>query len=368
VVDEVKRRVPIWKKEYYSSGPTAWLNVQGKQVVTRESFYDRQVRVPEVGASGQDKLNEARVLVVGAGGLGSPALLYLAGAGIGRITVVDPDRVDVSNLHRQPLYRASDAGYPKARLAAEKARLLNPMIDVRHLQARLTPGNADDLVGDHDVVLDCTDNFGTKFLLNEACVRLGRQLVIASIHQFDGQLLVVRTGGACLRCLWPTPPTDGCVGTCAEVGVLGVVPGVFGTLQASEAIKLVLGMPPQEELAILDIKTLSLDKIRLPKDPSCPVCGVGEEPFAEPFVVYGLDDRDILVDIREPHETVQDQLPNALQMPMSNFDPDDSRLASAERVVLVCAKGVRSRYLAEMLQRYGYAKFFSWVGGRGDFR
>jgi sulfur-carrier protein adenylyltransferase/sulfurtransferase len=368
VVDEIKRRVPIWKKEHYASGPSEWLNVQGKQVVTQATFYDRQVRLPGVGEEGQERLRNARVLVVGAGGLGCAALPYLAAAGVGQITIVDSDIVDVSNLHRQPLYRASDAGYPKARLAAERLRTLNPLIAVEAQATRVDTGNGDDLVSRHDLVLDCTDNFQTKFLLNDLCVRLGRPLVVASIHQFDGQLIVVHPDGPCLRCLWPSKPPEDCVGSCADVGVLGVVPGVLGTLQASEAIKLLLGLPTRRgALALVDLVSLDLQTINLRRDPHCPACGEGEIDDEEPFVVTRLSPRDLVVDIREDAEIAADPLDGVVRMPMSRFSPQDLPPGEFDRVVLVCAKGVRSRHLAGYLQGLGYDRVYSWVGGRRDF-
>ncbi|HSI71533.1 MAG TPA: ThiF family adenylyltransferase, partial [Fimbriimonas sp.] len=219
VVDEVKRRVPIWKKEHYVDGPSDWLNAGGQNVLTEEAFYARQQRLEEVD---QKRVSQASVLVVGAGGLGCPAILYLAAAGVGRLGIVDGDFVEPSNLHRQPLYRASDVGRPKARLAAERARSLNPFIEVEAISERLSARNAH-LIEPYDIVLDCTDNFATKFLLNDLCVIQGKPLVVVSIHKFEGQLLVVMPGGPCLRCLWPEAPVDGCVGTCADDGVLGYV-------------------------------------------------------------------------------------------------------------------------------------------------
>jgi adenylyltransferase/sulfurtransferase len=359
VVDEVKRRVPIWKKEHYDDGPSEWLNAGGQYVITPESFYARQERLEEVD---QAKLSQASVLVVGAGGLGCPAILYLAGAGVGRIGIIDGDTVEPSNLHRQPLYRASDSGRPKARLAAERARSLNPFVQVEAFSARFDAQNAD-LIESFDIVLDCTDNFATKFLLNDLCVSLGKPLVVASIHKFEGQLLVVQPGRPCLRCLWPEAPVDGCVGTCADDGVLGYVPGVFGTLQAGEALKLLLDIPITPGLTVLDLKELSLEHLHFPRNASCPACN--GRPIETEDVVSRLRPGDLLVDIREPDEWARYPIEGAFHMSMSAFNPTDARFET-ERVVLVCEHGVRSRYLADALKRAGFRQFTSWHGGRRE--
>jgi len=364
VVDEVKRRVPIWKKEHYRAGPTEWLNAQGTNMVTEAAFYDRQMRLAEVGPAGQARLRKARVLVVGAGGLGCPALTYLAAAGVGTIGIVDADRVEATNLHRQPLYRAADVGRPKARLAAERLRAQNPLIRVEAFQERLTAENAAERLAPYDVVLDGTDNFATKFLLNDAAVLAAKTLVTASIHQLEGQIQVIRPGGPCLRCLWPAAPEDGCVGSCAEDGVLGFVPGVLGTLQAAEAVKAILGMPTlSTELALVDLGNLGVQRLRLPRDPRCPVCG--EHPTVAaltppPHVVTKIAPGDLLVDVREDEESDADPIPTALRMPSSRFAPDSPLFATASRVVLVCQRGTRSDTLARRLGN----RFVSLAGGR----
>ncbi len=355
IVEEVKRRVPVWKKEHYADGDSGWVNATtpGRPEVTEEAYYARQGAVVD-----QARLKEAKVLVVGAGGLGCPALQHLAGAGVGRITIIDPDRVEVSNLHRQILFGVDDLGLPTATAAARRLRALNPLVQIVPVEARLDARNARELVQAHDLVLDGTDRLETKFLLNRVCVGAKKPLVVASVHRFEGQLQVVRPEGPCLECLWPTPPEDGCVGTCAEVGVLGATPGLVGTMQAVEAIKLLLGLPTVEGLLTIDLLRAETRALRLRRRPDCPVCGEGATPLdsidADPIEVDKADGH-LIVDIREPHE---DRLPNVLQIPLSAWQtpPADRPL------LLVCATGRRSLTLAKKLRAEGIAAY-SLAGG-----
>lgn len=363
IVEEVKRRVPIWKKEHYADGETEWVNATtgGQPVLTEEAYFARQRLVVD-----QSRLQNARVLVVGAGGLGCPALQYLAGAGVGHLTVVDPDRVEVSNLHRQVLYGIDDLGLPKATAAARRLRALDPFTKIEPVQARLDAGNAADLVAAHDLVLDGTDRLDTKFLLNRVCVALGKPLVLASVHRFEGQLQVIHDEGPCLECLWPTPPEDGCVGTCAEVGVLGVTPGLLGTMQAAEAIKLLLGLPTAEGVVMVDLLRSEVRTMRLPRRAACPVCGASANPLenldAEPLEIdrYDLADYSAF-DIREPDEVAARPtgLPN---VPMSGWTtPPHER-----PLLLVCASGRRSLTLAKRLRAEG-VRAYSLAGGASAF-
>lgn len=374
IVDEVKARVPIWKKEHYANGDSEWLNASADPHPPAPSprtthlgegeslYYSRQALLKEID---QERLSSARVLVVGAGGLGSPVVEYLSGAGIGQLTIVDGDCLEESNLHRQVLFSHRDIGQPKAKLAAERARKLNPYIHVDGVPQRLSPSNATDLTDAHDLVLDCTDNFATKFLLNDVCVARGKPLVIASIYQFEGQVMVVVPGGPCLRCLWPQAPDEGCVGSCAEAGVLGVAPGVFGTLQGNEALKLLLGLPSPlrgGKILLLDLIQMDQQLIRVVKNLACPACGCGQaEDDLEVFEPAG-----VLVDIREEDEIAAGPLPGALVLPMSRFDP--AALPHAERYVLVCAHGVRSAYLARAMRAAGDCRFYSLAGGTSRLR
>src|SRR5581483_1910235 len=289
IIDEVKHRVPIWKKEHYENGDSGWVNCErcapvpaavehghqhahahqhehARQPERHDGVgalpesggsppaplrstpdYSRQIALKEVGASGQAKLRASLILVVGCGGLGVPVISYLAGAGIGRLGLVDSDRLEASNLHRQTMYALADVGKLKADLAATRVQALNPEVHVDVHAIRFGADNALDIVSQYDLVIDCTDNFSTKFLLNDACVQKRVPIVFSSVYQYEGQLQVVRAdrGGPCLRCVWPEATRDGIVGNCAEAGVLGPVPGTFGSLQAFEALKLLLDLPGQ---------------------------------------------------------------------------------------------------------------------------
>lgn len=369
IIDEIKLRVPIWKKEHYASGPSGWLNTSGgDKPLTAEDYYRRQIRVPGFGAEGQKRLGEATVLVVGAGGLGCAALPYLAAAGVGRIVVVDGDRVDASNLHRQTLFTHRDIGRPKAQVAAERLTDLNPLVPVEAVGERLDRTNADTLIPEATLVLDCTDNFGTKFLLNDVCAVVGVRLVTSSIYQFEGQVLVFDPrdeDSGCLRCLWPETPPEGCVGTCAEVGVLGFVPGVFGALQATEAIKLLagIGQPLSREMLIYELTTHSLMRLARQKNSHCPACG-GRQISVNPFEVDPAADlRDFtVVDVREDYEVESDPIPGAVWNPMSRFDL--AMFRPEVKYLLVCAHGVRSERIARALHAQGVTNAWSLPGGK----
>lgn len=362
IVEEVKRRVPIWKKESYADGDSGWVNATtpGRVEVTEEAYYARQ----RLAVDG-DRLKAARVLVVGAGGLGCPALQYLAGAGVGRITVVDPDRVEVSNLHRQILYGVDDLGLPKVAAAARRLRALNPLIEIEAVEERLDARNAEALVGAHDLVLDGTDRLETKFLLNRVCVGLGRPLVVASVHRFEGQLQIVRPEGPCLECLWPTPPEDGCVGTCAEVGVLGVTPGLLGTMQATEALKLLLGLPSLDGVLMVDLLRMETRTLRLGRRKDCAVCGPDARPL-EGLTTIELgqldDEQYTVVDIREPDEVAATPT-GFVNIPMSGWQTPPHE----KPLLLVCASGRRSLALAKRLRAEGVVAW-SLAGGTASVR
>ena len=241
--------------------------------------YSRHILLPEVGGAGQAKLAEASVLIVGAGGLGSPALLYLAAAGVGRITVVDDDTVDLSNLQRQVAFTTADVGRPKAAAAAAAARARNPGPVIEAVAARLTADNAMELIGAHDIAADGTDNFASRFLVADACVLARKTLVSAAVLRFEGQLSTFKPHAGpdcpCYRCLYPEPPPGGLVPACSEAGVLGAVTGVMGTLQATEVVKEILGMGEgmAGRLLLWDALSARMRTIRLPRDPACPACG-----------------------------------------------------------------------------------------------
>jgi molybdopterin/thiamine biosynthesis adenylyltransferase/rhodanese-related sulfurtransferase len=246
------------------------------------SRYDRHLRLPEVGVAGQRRLQAARVLLIGAGGLGSPAALYLAAAGVGYLRIVDHDQVEPSNLQRQILHRDADRGRDKVASAAAALAALNPGITIEAIAERVDAGNVERLLSDVDVVLDGSDNFATRYLLNDACVRLGLPLVFGAVHRFDGQVSVFDAGrrrglAPCYRCLFPEPPPPELAPNCAEAGVLGVLPGVIGTLQATEVLKLVLGIgkPLVGRLLQFDALAMRFRELRLAADPACPVCSGG---------------------------------------------------------------------------------------------
>jgi molybdopterin/thiamine biosynthesis adenylyltransferase len=241
--------------------------------------YARQITIPEVGVAGQERLLGASAAIVGAGGLGSPALLYLVAAGVGRITVIDPDAVELTNLQRQIAHATADIGRNKAVSAAESAAAINPDVTITASSERLGADNARELLGGHGVVLDCTDNFATRYLINDACVLMGATLVTAAISRFYGQIMtIVPHRGPCYRCLFPEPPVAGSVPTCAQTGILGPVPGALGSLQALEAMKVLLGLDGTLEgrLLAIDTRVFDVEMLEVARDPRCPVCG--DEP------------------------------------------------------------------------------------------
>ena len=399
VIDEVKQRVPIWKKEHYLDGDSGWVNcercaapptlsqqtgnVHHHGAVPRYD-YSRQMALKQVGAAGQRRLSASTVLVVGAGGLGCPVLSSLAGAGVGTLRIVDADVVEPSNLPRQPLYALSDSGQPKARVAAHRLAALNPEIRIEPLVARFDQANAAELVASADVVVDCSDNFTTKFLVNDACVRAGKPAVLASVHQYEGQLQVARPDqrGPCLRCVWPEATVDGLVGNCAVSGVLGPVPAVLGGMQAMETLKILLDLPGQlrDEVIVLDLLTHEQTRIRARRAPECGDSGCARLPAlhsatVEPLqVAVPLRDASAagyrIIDIREPDETASNPLcvAAALQWPLARLLADGPRdLDHRGRYLLVCARGVRSLAAAEWLRSRGIAGAFSLSGGvEGD--
>jgi molybdopterin/thiamine biosynthesis adenylyltransferase len=238
--------------------------------------YARQLVIPEVGDAGQAKLARSRVLVIGAGGLGSPVLYYLAGAGVGQIDVVDPDAVAVSNLHRQILFTTPDVGRPKVEVAAERLRALNPEVTVVAHPVRVDERNVDTLIADHDIVVDCPDNLATRYVVNDACCRAGIPLVEAAVLAFSGMVMTIVPGKTpCYRCLYPVPPKEGSVPTGAEAGIMGMLPGLFGSLQALEVVKLLVGAgsPPGGRVLFFDGLAGSFDEVAADRNPDCPACG-----------------------------------------------------------------------------------------------
>jgi adenylyltransferase/sulfurtransferase len=398
IIDEIKHRLPIWKKEHYIEGDTAWVacthaahagtnehpdgHSHESRIAAPSAFtpdYSRQARLRDVGDAGQAKLAAARVLVIGAGGLGCPVISYLAGAGVGTLGIVDGDVLEASNLHRQVMYDARDIGQRKVDLAARRVAALNPAVTV---QTFAEPLHADTITGvfaQFDLVVECTDDLGSRYRANDAAVLTGTPLILASVYQYEGQLQVVRSipGQACLRCLWPEPPSPGLAGSCAETGVLGPVPGVLGAMQAMEALKLLLGLPGAGDPSLQLLNLLDGTRQRLPIDVArgCSLHG-GCMIVAQRALDAARDDVDCrfddlaeavargftLVDVRDPHEIDASPLAIAsLRLPTAEVDacPLDRFVGN---VLLVCASGQRSQHAARRLRQRGVGAY-SLVGG-----
>ena len=388
IIDEVKSRVPIWKKEHYVSGDSGWVNCERcashadhSHAEKQRPDYSRQTILKEVGDAGQARLAESRVLVIGAGGLGSPALSYLTAAGVGTIGIVDGDALEPSNLHRQVIYDLNDSGKPKVDLAAKRLRGLNPSVRLICFEDRLSPKDIGKVFSDFDLVLDCTDNLAAKFLINDAAVLTGTPVVFASVYQYEGQLQVYGADGTspCLRCIWPD--AGGAVApNCSETGVLGPVPGVFGALQAMEAIKWLLQMPGrlESQMLIFDLLTYQSVKIRSTRCEDCAgkaacqrIGDIGalhprEDPDLEVRFASLLDARDqgyALIDIREENEVSEHPLPATpdQQIPMAQLQRD--RLDAGQKYLIICARGARSKFIAEQLRKEGLRSVYSLQGG-----
>ncbi len=343
--------------------------------------YSRHLLIPEVGLAGQERLAAARVLVVGSGGLGSPVLQYLAAAGVGRIGVMDDDRVDETNLQRQTIFVSDDIGHSKAQAAAAHLRALNPYIAIDPIPVRFAPENARDLVRLYDLVVDCTDRFPTRYLINDACVLEGKPDVYASIFRFDGQVSVFgAAGGPCYRCLYPDAPPAGSVPTCAEGGVLGVLGGIVGAFQANEALKLLLGIgdPLVGRLLLIDALGGTTREIGFDRDPSCAICG--EQPSIRAAELFDDDeapvegeidpseldaalDHAVLLDVREPHEIVLGVVEGALHVPASQLEARLHELDSARQYVVACRVGAKSRWAVQRLRDAGFGRVRHLRGG-----
>jgi molybdopterin/thiamine biosynthesis adenylyltransferase/rhodanese-related sulfurtransferase len=337
--------------------------------------YSRQILLKEIGAQGQAALARGRVLIVGAGGLGSPVLQYLAGAGVGHLGIVDADTLDASNLHRQPIFALADVGEQKVELALAAVKRINPTVHVELHATRLDADNALELIRGYDVVVDCSDNFRTKYLINDAAVLAHRPAVFASVYQYEGQLQVYKPDErhACLRCLWPDAVADGIVGNCAEAGVLGPVPGTFGTLQALLTLKILLGLSGQldGELLLLDFTNFSSLKLKAPRLAECraPDCAhireIAREDLAIEIALPSLADaarRGLeVIDIRTQEEiVVRPTGARHIAMPVLLADP--ALLAPGREFLLVCASGKRSLAAARELRKRGL-KVHSLAGG-----
>jgi sulfur-carrier protein adenylyltransferase/sulfurtransferase len=355
--------------------------------------YSRHLIMPEVGMEGQLKLKAAKVLCIGTGGLGAPLGVYLAAAGVGRIGLVDFDTVDMTNLQRQILFSTSDVGRPKIEAAAERLRGLNPDIQIDTFETRLTSENALGFFKDYDLIVDGTDNFPTRYLINDACVLLGKQNVYGSIFRFEGQVTVFGApGGPCYRCLYPEPPPPGLVPSCAEGGVLGVLPGIVGSMQAAETLKLIIGKgePLIGRLLLFDALAMRFRELKLRKNPNCPVCGAhptvtklidyaefcgirGEEAPAPQTAVPEIAPRELkarldrgddlfILDVREPHEYQICNLRGHL-IPLGDLSRRVSELDSSREIVAHCRTGKRSAEAVEFLRKAGFRKVLNLKGG-----
>ena len=354
--------------------------------------YSRHLIMPEVGMTGQEKLKAARVLCIGAGGLGSPLALYLAAAGVGTLGLVDFDVVDYTNLQRQIIHTTQDVNRPKIVSAREKIKAINPFVNLRPFETKLTSANALDIFREFDIVADGTDNFATRYLVNDACVLTGKPNVYASIFRFEGQASVFGAkDGPCYRCLYAAPPPAGLVPSCAEGGVLGVLPGLLGVVQATEVVKLILGIgdPLIGRLLLVDGLGMSFRELRLRKNPDCPMCGTnptihelidynefcgirGDEeeitvkvPEIQPADLKGLLDsgEDIFIlDVREPHEYQICNLGGYL-IPLGDLAKRVNELDTSREIVAHCRSGVRSAKAVDFLRQAGFRKVKNLTGG-----
>ena len=424
IIDEVKHRVPIWKKEHYVDGDSGWVNCErcaadattatlghashphqhghghghghghhhehhhphahghAAPANTLSPDYSRQMALPEVGADGQQRLQSAKVAVIGAGGLGVPVLQYLAGAGVGELVMVDGDRLEASNLHRQTWYALTDCGEMKATLAARRVHALNPTVKATAHPERLTNASAEVLLQGCDLILDCTDNFASKFLLNDLAHRLAKPVILASVHQYEGQLQLIDPahGSSCLRCVWPEATRDGLVGNCAEAGVLGPVPGVLGSLQALEALKHLLALPGRlrDEVVLIDLLSLAVRRIKAKRAAECQSrceralalsAAASPESLEYPDIESALSDRLVIIDIRDPDEIRREPLPIApvsmaksLAIPMQEI-LSGRNLPNDGRYLLICSRGKRSLATCLTLRERGMNDVYSLRGG-----
>ncbi len=367
IMDRIKEDLPIWKRESYTKGGEAtWVHAGASSLSHSEDpatnpYYARQVTLDWIGPAGQRKLAQSRVLVIGAGGLGCPALQYLAAAGVGTLRICDGDRIDETNLHRQILFSAHEIGQNKAEVAAERIRALNPHIAVSAIADAATGARLPELVTEVDVVLDCTDSFEAKYMIHDACWQAGTVLVQAAVYQLEGQIQVIdpRAEAGCFRCLWPEAPPSGCVGNCAEAGVLGVTPGLLGLYQAIETLKLLVGGENSLRDATLLVDVLSgrTQRILRSAREDCVCRGGTPWPNTPDHLLFpGRGAQELLanatvIDLREDHERLQDpewiralpHLPRAMWPALLREFPE-------RPLVLCCAAGLRSRECVDLLE------------------
>ena len=359
--------------------------------------YSRHLIMPEVGMEGQLKLKSAKVALIGTGGLGAPLGMYLAAAGIGRIGLVDFDVVDFTNLQRQVIHGTKDVGKKKLDSAAETMLDINPYVEIDRHETALTSENALEILKDYDIVVDGTDNFPTRYLVNDACVLLKKPNVYGSIFRFEGQATIFAyPGGPCYRCLYPEPPPPGLVPSCAEGGVLGILPGTVGLIQATETVKLILGIgePLIGRLVLYDALAMRFRELKLRRNPECPVCGdhptitklidyqefcgIPNQPHQEATTQGNMEgdieptevkakldrgDRFVLIDVREPHEYQICNIPQAKLIPLGDLPKRVNELNSADEIVAHCKSGMRSAKAVDFLKQAGFKKVRNMKGG-----
>jgi sulfur-carrier protein adenylyltransferase/sulfurtransferase len=356
--------------------------------------YSRHLLLPEVGMEGQLKLKKASIVLIGAGGLGAPLGLYLAAAGIGRIGIVDFDEVDVSNLQRQIIHGTSDLGRKKLDSAADKMQDINPHLKIDKYDVALNSENALEILRDYDIVIDGTDNFPTRYLVNDACVLLKKPNVYGSIFRFEGQATVFAyEDGPCYRCLYPEPPPPGLVPSCAEGGVLGILPGMIGIVQATEAVKIILGQGTtlKNRLLLYDALGMRFRELKLKRDPACPVCG--DHPTVTKLIDYqefcgihppaamptpssadvvdavqlkeklNRGDQFTLIDVREPHEFQICRIPGSTLIPLGQLPNRLSELDPNADIVVHCKSGARSQKAVDLLKQHGFKNARNMTGG-----
>lgn len=354
--------------------------------------YSRQLSLPQVGVDGQRRLKAARVLIVGAGGLGSPVALYLAGAGIGTIGLVDFDVVDVTNLHRQIMHGTASVGRPKLASARDRLHDLNPHVQLETYETSLSSANAMEIMRGYDLVIDGTDNFSTRYLVNDACVLLGIPNVYGAIFRFDGQATLFGTEqGPCYRCLYPEPPPAGSVPSCAEGGVLGVLPGLVGTIQATEAIKHILriGETLSGRLLLIDALSMQFRTVKIQRDPNCPACGtrtitrlIDYDVFCGTLPLGAAVNTDVkevtpleldeklrrgddfdLIDVRETYEWDEQHVDGAKLIPLGTLNDALPELDASREIVVMCRSGARSGRAVQAMQAAGFTRVSNLVGG-----
>lgn len=366
--------------------------------MSTQDRYSRHRRIPEVGDQGQRRIDQARVLVIGAGGLGSPALMYLAAAGVGSIGIVDYDVIDITNLQRQVLFPESGIGLSKAEVARQRILELNSRIEVTIFPTMLTSDNAFEIISDFDVVIDATDNFASRYLINDACVLLGLPYVWGSILRFDGQISVFgEVGGPCYRCVFPQPPQPGSVPSCADAGVLGSICGVIGSMQATQVLNMILGVgtPLAGSIGVFNALDMTFHKVPIHRNPQCVVCG--DSPSVTELVDYNLwcsssdnsiahselvrllDERSMgatnftLVDIREQGEVAAGMIPGAVHIALSDLaaSPDPLHVmrqhCGSDDIILYCKSGGRSASLILALDGLGLTNVRHYPGGYDDW-